>query len=184
MSINKYHLFWHGVFSQWHPSEFEYGGIVFNCCEQFMMFYKAIFFNDHETAAKILNSSNPKEQKKLGRQVKNFDVGEWASVARHIVYTGNECKFTQNPDLCKQLVETYPATLVEASPYDKVWGIGLEAEHPDATDPTKWKGKNWLGEVLTSLRNNIMNGRSYNKIADNTMGIIAVAHQDAINRKP
>jgi ribA/ribD-fused uncharacterized protein len=174
-------MFWHGEFSQWFPSEFEYGGITFNCAEQFMMFYKAVFFDDHEIAAKILKSGNAQIQKKLGRKVKNFDVDEWSKVAKEIVYTGSEGKYTQNPELCSMLVATYPATLVEASPYDKIWGIGLGEDNPDAMNQTKWKGKNWLGFVLTELRNNIMNGKSYNKIADNTMGLISIRHKKAID---
>jgi len=175
--MDKYYLFWHGEFSQWFPSEFEYGGITFNCAEQFMMYYKAIFFNDHEIAAKIMESRNAQIQKKLGRKVKDFDVNRWSGVARGIVYTGNEAKFTQNPDLCKQLIETYPATLVEASPYDKIWGIGLSEDNPDAMHKSKWQGKNWLGEVLTTLRNNIMNGSSYLSSADSIMGTISAFHR-------
>lgn len=170
--MSKYHLFWNGIFSQWYPSDFEYDGTIFSSAEQFMMFYKAIFFKDHEIAAKILKETHPKVQKKLGRQVKNFDIEAWARVAKSIVYVGSEEKYTQNPKLCKELTATYPLTLVEASPHDKIWGIGLGENDPDALDETKWKGTNWLGVVLTHLRDNIMSGNSSDSSSNTIMGTI------------
>ena len=180
--MSNYHLFWNGPYSQWYPhqkpgpvfgpSDIEYDGIVFNCAEQFMMFYKAIFFEDYDIANRILKETHPGVQKGLGRQVKNFSEEEWAKVAREIVYKGSECKYTQNISLCKELISTHPAILVEASPHDRVWGIGLGEDDPGARDPSKWKGMNWLGVVLTNLRNNIMSGDSSDPDVDKVMRIM------------
>lgn len=155
---NKYNLFWDGPFSQWAGSPFtnQYG--TFNCAEQYMMYRKALLFDDIETADKIMRVVHPGDQKRLGRRVKNFDPKIWDAVSREIVFHGNFCKFTQNADLLIKLLETGSTIIVEASPYDTVWGIGLSADDPDAYDETKWKGKNWLGEVLTNLRNGIVDG--------------------------
>ena len=68
------------------------------------------------------------------------------------MFQGNYAKFTQNPDLLKTLIDTIGTTLVEASPYDKVWGIGLAEDDPKALNRETWEGTNWLGEVLTDLR--------------------------------
>jgi ribA/ribD-fused uncharacterized protein len=149
---NKYVLFWHGPFSQWHPSEFKVDGITYNCAEQYMMAEKARLFGDSKSRGKIMKSNSPREQKALGRQVSNFDKGKWESVAREIVFKGNMAKFSQNKDLKEKLLATGDKTLVEASPYDKVWGIGLSANDPNATKPGNWKGTNWLGEVLMRVR--------------------------------
>lgn len=151
-------LFWGGPFSQWHPSDFVMFKQKFNCAEQFMMAYKALKFRDFGAYKAIMKSDNPRKQKAIGRKVKNFNVDEWAKIARDIVRQGSIAKYTQNLDLCKELVNTYPTTLVEASPYDKIWGIGLSEYSPEALDRSKWQGKNWLGQVLTEVRDSIMRG--------------------------
>lgn len=143
--------FYTGVFSNWHPSEFSIAGIKFNCVEQYMMFAKAKFFKDEETALKIMKSSNPGEQKALGRTVKNFSAPRWNAIARHTVFVGCNNKFKNNPDLLKELEKTKGTLLVEASPIDCIWGVGLPIG-PDVYDRSKWKGTNWLGEVLTDVR--------------------------------
>ena len=116
------------------------------------MYSKAILFNDKATAQLILNSHSPSEQKALGRKVKNFDERIWDRYAKAIVFVGNLAKFSQNPELYDQLKATTGTTLVEASPYDRIWGIGLNADHPDANDVKLWRGHNWLGYTLTILR--------------------------------
>ena len=149
-------LFLTSEFSQWYPSDFtSKEGVTFNCCEQFMMYSKAMLFGDTETAQKILKAETPREQKELGRGVKNFDKEVWEQHARDIVYEGNYYKFTQNPALWRALSDTGNKRLVEAADYDQVWGIGLRADDPDAQDPAKWKGANWLGDTLTSLRDDL-----------------------------
>lgn len=155
--MNKeYTFFWSGPFSQWYPSKFTVDGRTFNCAEQFMMYHKAIYFGDTEIAEQVMKTTSPKEQKKLGRQVKKFDAEKWNEVAKAFVYTGNMEKFKQNPHLQDILVATEGTTLVEASPFDKIWGIGLNEEDALNTPASKWPGTNWLGEVLTSLRDNII----------------------------
>lgn len=165
MNKEKFTLFWSGPFSQWHNCEFVDNKFLtgdlkdskFNCAEQYMMLGKALKFFDYETAQRIMRSTSPKEQKKLGRQVKNFDPVKWDEVARDIVYMGNYLKFTQNKDLLKLLLDTKGTTLVEASPFDTIWGIGLAEDNPLAQDRSTWKGTNWLGEVLTKLREDLIN---------------------------
>lgn len=120
------------------------------------MYHKAILFNDIKIANKILKSESPREQKSLGRKVSNFDINRWNKKAKDVVETGNYCKFTQNNNLKKILLETYPKILVEASPYDKIWGIGLNETDAKRTRPENWPGTNWLGIVLTKVRNKIL----------------------------
>lgn len=152
---SKYVLFWAGPFSQWYPSTFKIDGVTYNCAEQYMMAKKARLFGDSKSRGKIMKTSSPKKQKHLGRSVSNFDTGKWNSVAREIVFKGNVAKFSQNKDLKKILLDTGNKTLVEASPYDRVWGIGLAADDPNATKPSNWRGTNWLGEVLMRVRNEL-----------------------------
>lgn len=139
-------------FSQWHPSYFEIEGISFSCAEQYMMYGKAKLFGDEEIAQKILAAKQPREQKRLGRKVRNFDPKIWEENAKAIVYKGNYAKFTQNEALKSALLSTKGTTLVEASPTDKIWGIGLSESDARAYDRSTWQGTNWLGEVLTQLR--------------------------------
>jgi len=152
----KFTLFWHGTFSQWFPSKFKINGIIYNCAEQYMMAQKAIMFGDDEMLKTIMGTDNPKTQKVCGRNVKGFHENKWNQYTQAIVFDGNMAKFIQNPDILDELIATEGTTLVEASPYDKIWGIGLGEHDPDAVDRTKWKGTNWLGEILTKSRDIIM----------------------------
>lgn len=148
----KFTLFWDGPFSQWYPSEFTVHDLKFNCAEQFMMYGKAILFGDLETASNILEAVSPKEQKALGRTIQNFDEGVWGLFREGVVYTASYAKFTQNPELQEGLLATKGTTLVEASPYDKIWGIGLSESDPRARNRAEWDGLNLLGETLTRVR--------------------------------
>ena len=148
----EYAFFWGGVFSQWYPCKFEIDGIVFNCAEQYMMHSKALMFNDTNAAYDILTTSDPKIQKSLGRRVKNFDKYAWDKVAQRIVYDGNIAKFSQNPKLLKVMMDTGDLKFVEASPYDTIWGIGLNAVQAQQMSPSQWKGLNWLGLALTDVK--------------------------------
>lgn len=154
--MEKFTFFWSGPFSQWYPSNFVSEQINYNCAEQYMMYQKAMFFGDHKSAERILETVKPSEQKALGRQVKNFDLDKWNQVAKEIVYNGNHEKFRQNKDLYKSLMDTVGTTLVEASPYDKIWGIGLKENDPRALNRNSWMGSNWLGEILTQLRQDLL----------------------------
>ena len=149
----KFHFFWDGPFSQWHPSEFFVGTAKYNCCEQWMMAWKAILFNDEDALKRIMESDSPAEQKAIGKEVQGFDPDVWHSMARGIVRVGNIAKFNQNPDLREYMMDTGNDTLVEASPYDGIWGIGLSEDDPRALSRSTWRGLNWLGETLTSIKN-------------------------------
>jgi ribA/ribD-fused uncharacterized protein len=145
-------LFWDGPFSQWHPCEFVVNHLKFNCAEQFMMYSKAILFNDITIAEEILQTASPKEQKSLGRKIRNFDENIWEMFRDGIVYSGSYAKFTQNFGLQEILLATKGTTLVEASPYDRIWGIGLSESDPKAKIRAEWNGLNLLGETLTRVR--------------------------------
>ncbi len=151
----EFYFFWKHRLSQWHMVNFVVDGIIFNCCEQFMMCSKALLFNDLETSYKIMDSRNPYEHQQLGRRVKNFDLDKWNEHARDIVYTGNYARFTQNEDDKELLLSTGNKQIVESSPVDKIWGIGLAATDPRALNRATWRGTNWLGEVLTQVREDI-----------------------------
>ncbi len=162
---NKTYTFFWGInspFSQFYPSFFIIDNIEYNCAEQYMMHQKAILFNDYEIATKILQAKKPGKQKKLGREVNNFDIEKWTSIAEKIVYTGNCAKFTQNDKLLKKLLQTVNTELVEISPTDTIWGIGLSKNNPKIFDKTKWRGKNKLGTILTKLREKMLLENKYN----------------------
>jgi ribA/ribD-fused uncharacterized protein len=155
----KFTYFWgEAPFSQWCDSTFVIDGITYSCTEQWMMAEKARLFGDTETLALIMEAQLPSDQKKLGRKVKGFNVDKWNAVAKDVVYKGNYAKFTQNPAMKECLLATIGTTLVEASPYDKIWGIGMSAFDAMGRSREEWKGLNWLGEVLTQLRNDLDTG--------------------------
>ena len=143
-------------FSQWHKSSFRIDDFEFNSAEQFMMFSKAKLFGDFEIADKILKSKDVREQKMLGRQVKGFEINIWESEAMNFIYIGNKVKFTQNNEFKDLLVSTNGKTLVEASPTDIIWGIGLEESNENSKNIWTWRGTNWLGIVLTELREELI----------------------------
>ncbi len=160
-----YVLFWDGYLSNWHPAGFTIDGITYEHAEQWMMASKARVFNDKDSLAKILGvytdpatqetkrrSVSAQNCKALGKTVKPYVDEQWKAVAREWVYVGVLEKFRQNPSLAEQLLATGDDIVVEASPYDTIWGIGLSANHPDATVPEKWRGTNWLGQVLMLVR--------------------------------
>lgn len=151
-----------GCFSQWwQPCNFVVDGITYNCAEQYMMAEKARLFPDNEKLLNefILKETNPSKHKKYGRQVKNYDDAKWNSVRKDVVIKGNIAKFSQNEKLRDYLLATGDKILVEASPYDNIWGIKMNANTPGIENPYNWKGTNNLGfalmEVRDFLRNNI-----------------------------
>lgn len=145
--------------SQWYPSTFKVDGWEYDNCEQFMMAKKAELFNDTESFKRILATSNPRKVKELGRAVKNFDANIWDANKFDIVVKGNYEKFVQNSDLKKYLLSTNDDILVEASPYDKVWGVGLRASDPLILNESTWKGENLLGKALMEVRNDLYHGQ-------------------------
>lgn len=123
-----------------------------------MMHRKAVLFGDQEMAQKILSTQTPREQKELGRKVRSFDKSLWEAHCKQFVYEGSYAKFTQNPALLEKLLATKGTTLVEASPTDRIWGVGLEEDDPRIKNRTTWRGTNWLGEILTKLREELLAG--------------------------
>lgn len=141
-----------GCLSQWWPCEFQVEGVVYRSAEHFMMAEKARLFSDEEMHAAILASGSPGEAKALGRQVRGFDQHLWERHRRDIVTRGNTAKFGAGESLRTFLVGTRKRVLVEASPTDRIWGIGLAAPDPAASDPREWLGENLLGFALMDAR--------------------------------
>lgn len=165
INTEKFTFFWgrsnpNGVFSQWYVSPFQVDGVWYNTAEQYMMAEKARMFSDDENLARILASPYPSDQKRYGRLVVGFDKTEWEKIAKDVVYRGNYAKFSQNPELKKALLATAGTTLVEASPKDCIWGIGLSKEDTRALSRATWLGTNWLGEVLTRVREDLLRVQS------------------------
>ncbi len=123
-----------------------------------MMYQKAMLFGDTAVAQAILLTDNPKEQKDLGRMVSNYDDTMWAASRVDIMVEGLYEKFSQNENLKKALLDTGDTEIVEASPYDIIWGIGWKEEDAQAHDKSKWRGQNLLGIVLMKVRDKIRNG--------------------------
>lgn len=164
----KFTYFLRGPLSQWHPSVFIVDGVTYVTAEQWMMAEKARLFGDHETEQKILDAKRPWDQKKLGREVKGFDKARWNAVARNLVYEGNRHKFLQNSSLREHLFSTCGTTLVEVNPDDDIWGIALAEGDERTFSRETWQGTNWLGEVLTRLRENLLHGHDQ-KLPDDTI---------------
>ena len=152
------------VFSNWYECEFSDGEIIYNCVEQYMMYKKACVFEDDIITHKILNTPyNPKLYKQLGRKVKNFNNKIWEDNREEIVYNACWFKFTKNKDLLEKLLNTKGTKLVEASPYDRIWGCGLSEKDLRINDESKWLGKNLLGNILTKLRDDLIRKESENE---------------------
>lgn len=156
MSTDKLHLFYGGPFSQWYKCKFtDEAGITYNGTEQYMMAKKALFFNDQESYDLIMNMSNPWDQKAQGKKVKNFNKEQWENYCRPMVRHGNLLKFSQNPELKRYLLATGEIEIVEASPTDTIWGIGLAENDPRAFDKSQWRGTNWLGIAIMEVREDL-----------------------------
>lgn len=142
--------------SQWYESAFEIDGIHYPTAEHYMMAEKARLFNDNDALMKILESKHPGDAKKLGRTVKGYQEDVWKNNRFDIVVRGNQSKFSQNEILSDFLINTGERVLVEASPRDRIWGIGMEQSNPDSENPDRWRGLNLLGFALIQVRNSIM----------------------------
>lgn len=141
-----------GCLSQWWPLPFEVDGVRFATAEHYMMWRKAKLFGDDEVAAQVLGAVHPKQAKDFGRRVRRFDEETWVAHRGKIVVAGNAAKFAQHPELRRYLAGTGARVLVEASPVDRVWGIGLAADDPRAEKPRAWRGLNLLGFALAEVR--------------------------------
>lgn len=141
--------------SQWYPCSLVVDGQYYNCAEQYMMAEKARVFGDEDVRQQILAEYNQMIIKKLGRKVRNYDDAVWKSARFDVVVKGNLAKFSQNERLKSYLLSTADKIIVEASPKDDVWGIGLEESATDAINPRKWKGTNLLGFALMEVRDSL-----------------------------
>lgn len=157
-------FFWNGIYSQWHKSPFVVGGVQYNCAEQYMMAMKALCFYDINALGAIMKTKNPAKQKEIGRGVQVFSSEKWNEISRLVVYRANLAKFTQNEELMNELMDTRDVLIVEASPYDKIWGIGISPTDPARFDTEKWQGTNWLGEAIMQVRNDIRTMKYYGKL--------------------
>ena len=142
-------------FSQWWLSSFEVDKVIYKTAEHWMMAKKAELFKDHAVLEKILQAKSPAEAKKLGRQVMNYHENLWLAARFEIVKEGNNHKFNQNPELKTFLLNTKNRVLVEASPVDAIWGIGMAGDHKDVMNPEKWRGLNLLGFALMEVRDEL-----------------------------
>lgn len=163
---NKFLFFWGhqpskdgsitaSCFSQWWISPFEYEGQVYRSAEHWMMAGKARLFNDSVTLAAILNAHTPAEAKKWGRAVRNFDPDIWDAGKFQLVVKGNWLKFSQHEALKDFLLQTGNRVIVEASPVDPVWGIGMAVTDAGVEQPGNWKGENLLGFALMEVRDQL-----------------------------
>lgn len=157
MRKTKTHVYFYGgIYSQWSKSPFKENGKTFKTAEHYMMYHKALLF-EPEKAIEILKTNTPKEAKAMGRNIKNFDAKVWEEKCMDIVTQGNILKFSQNKELLKTMLQDNPKILVEASPVDKIWGIGLHYDDNTVLNEKSWKGTNKLGICLMRARNHILN---------------------------
>ncbi|RYD98959.1 MAG: NADAR family protein [Sphingobacteriales bacterium] len=147
------------VFSQWYPSSFTVNGTTYKTAEHWMMAQKALLFDDLDAFQKIIAAPKPAAAKALGRSVHNYEDTRWNEVKFEIVVQGNIHKFVQNKALSAYLMGTGDRVIVEASPVDPVWGIGLAQDSPGALHPDNWKGENLLGFALMEAREFLRNGK-------------------------
>lgn len=138
--------------SQWYDAPFEAGGVIYKTAEHYMMAKKAQLFGDIDIATKVIAAAHPRDAKKLGRNIREFNEKIWTEHKFGIVIDGNVAKFGQHPELKKFLLDTGDKVLVEASPTDRIWGVGLAADDPAVENLNLWKGLNLLGFALMEVR--------------------------------
>lgn len=160
MRITDTHVYFYGgpaIYSNWYsdaenPKQFLRNNRWFANTEQAFMYEKALYFKDYDVAEKIMGIPSPKDVKALGREIRNFDAAKWSDVSLGIMTSVNLDKYSQNPAFKKELLETGDKILVEASPYDKIWGVGLHFTDDRILDEKNWQGKNLLGKALMEVR--------------------------------
>ncbi|WP_026118833.1 NADAR family protein [Nocardiopsis salina] len=138
--------------SQWWEAPFTVDGKTYRTAEHYMMAGKARLFGDAESERRILAAKHPADAKALGRGVAGFAQGTWDAARYGIVVEGSVAKFAHHPELSEFLLGTGSRVLVEASPGDRVWGIGMAEDDPDVGDPRCWRGLNLLGFALMAAR--------------------------------
>ncbi|MEU1886724.1 NADAR family protein [Micromonospora sp. WMMD987] len=138
--------------SQWWPAAFTVDGRHFRTAEHWMMWRKAQLFDDTEAGERVLAAGHPQQAKAIGREIRRFDPAVWEAERYPVVLAGSLAKFGQHADLRAYLLGTGDRVLVEASPVDRVWGVGLAADDPRAEDPARWRGLNLLGFALMEAR--------------------------------
>ncbi|MGV6809090.1 MAG: NADAR family protein [bacterium] len=148
--------------SQWFAAPFVLERITYPTAEHYMMAQKARLFGDEARVKKIMQSSHPHQAKTLGRQVENFDEVLWQHYRMDYVLAGNIAKFSQHKALAHFLLNTRSRILVEASPHDRIWGIGLDEKHPHTQQPQYWLGDNLLGFALMQVREQLSKKISVN----------------------
>ena len=162
MEQTKDYVFFWGpkdVLSNFYPINYYFRGKKVKSSEEAFMLAKALHFNDMNSALKLQLTKTPKEAKAIGRLVKNYDDAEWNRVRYDYMVEVLTAKFLSNKAYARVLVDTFGKTIVEASPYDEIWGIKISINDPDRLDETKWKGQNLLGKALMEVRDDlIMNG--------------------------
>ncbi|WP_329519639.1 NADAR family protein [Spirillospora sp. NBC_01491] len=155
--LPEFVLFWggpepKGCLSQWYGSPFTLEGVEYATAEHYMMAEKARLFGDKRAESRILGNPSPAIAKSLGRDVRRYDEKTWAAHRYDIVVRGSKAKFAAHADLREYLASTTGKILVEASPEDTVWGIGLDEHQPEAKRPSQWRGLNLLGFALMDAR--------------------------------
>lgn len=167
MRITNTHVyFWSSYLSNfyWQPFQVEFdGGLLldFHTSEQFYMFTKAFYFNDPESAINILTAPDAKSAKAIGRTVKNFDADSWDEVSYDFMLKGCMLKFEAGEKIRQKLFETEDRILVEASPIDNIWGVGLHEDDDRILDESNWTGENRLGKVLMDVRSKLKEKYGY-----------------------
>lgn len=141
-----------GFLSNWYLSPFIVNGMRFSSVEQYMMYRKAVSFNDNAVASKIMATDDVAVIKALGRSVSGYDDNAWSGIREKVVLEALQTKFSQNDYLKQQLLDTGDSILAECAVKDMIWGIGLSMKDPDRFDTTKWRGKNLLGNLLMKVR--------------------------------
>lgn len=144
-----------GFLGNWYLSEFTVDGIVFTSMEQFMMYKKAVCFNDSEIAKQILETNDVACIKKLGRLVSGYNDSVWNGIRQIVVYEGLIAKFSQNDELRKKLKDTQDAILAECAVQDRIWGIGLSMNDSNRQYLEQWNGQNLLGYTLMMVRDRL-----------------------------
>ena len=166
MKITDTHIyFYRSWMSNWSPKDLNiiYNGLKFTNSEQLFMWHKAQYFRDYETGTRIVNEGHdPKIAKDLGRQVKNYDDKKWSLLREYYMYLAVKSKFESFDELSNLLIDTGNKILVEASPIDKIWGVGIAEKDDNILDEANWKGLNLLGIVLMKVRNELI----FNKLVN------------------